>query len=124
MIRSSRILSNRKAWLDCLRPAQALVDAEWVNTGATPMRVFASSRPLNHKEAQLLIEGQRSDEFRVINCDQILYAADDKLGVIGDIVTNHLGFHWRVVASIQWGDGTRHNSYRLHKYALASDDPI
>lgn len=115
MIQSSRVLTSRKATLSALRETKALVDHEWVTTGGTPFTVFASSRPLTMQEAQMLLEGQRSDSFRVINCDDELFVADDKLGVVGDIIAGHLGFDWRVVGATRWGAGFRHNSYKLQK---------
>lgn len=115
MIRSSRILAGRKTTLNAVRETKELVDHEWVTTDDTPFAVFASSRPLTMQEAQMLLEGQRSDSFRVINCDDELFVADDKLGVVGDIIAGHLGFDWRVVGSTRWGAGDRHNSYKLQK---------
>lgn len=120
MIRSSRILAGRKQRMTALRPDMQKIDHEWVEVGTVEFSIFASSRPLGMKEAQMLEEGQRSDEFRVINCDEELFAADDKLGVVGDIIPNHLGFDWRVVGSTRWGDGSRHNSYKLQKFQLAT----
>lgn len=125
MIRSSNILNSRKVNMACIRQGMEFVDHEWVSTGVNQeFTIFASQRPLGIKEVQMLLEGQRSDQFRVINCDEELYVADDKMGVIGDIVTNLLGAHWRVVGATQWGEGNRHNSYRLQKYAPASRPPV
>lgn len=120
MIRSSRILAHNKRRMTALRPVMEKIDLEWKETSATPITIFASSRPLGMKEAQMLEEGQRSDEFRVINCDEELFAADDKLGVVGDIIPNHLGFDWRVVGSTRWREGSTHNSYKLQKIKLAT----
>jgi hypothetical protein len=56
----------------------------------------------------------------MVNCDDVLFAADDKLGVVGDIIVNHLGFDWRVIQAISWGPGTRHNSYQIQKFKKAA----
>ena len=86
----------------------------------TEKALLASSRPLTWQEMQLLQEGERSDHFRVINCDDELFAADDKQQVAGDIIVGHLGNDWRVIASMRWGDGHRHNSYKIQKFQQAA----
>lgn len=119
-IRSSRILRHKKGPLQVVSFTSAKVDHEWVNTAQPPRTVLASSRPLAKAEVQLLLEGQRRDDYRMVNCDDKLFAADDKLGIIGDIIQNHLGFDWRVIQAIEWGDGNRHNSYQIQKTKKAT----
>lgn len=116
-IQSSRILPHKKRKLNCQRQAMQFIDHEWVKDG-TPQEftVFASHRPLTKQEQQLLPEGARSDNYRVINCDEELYVADDKLQVTGDIIVGVLGFDWRVVGSTRWGEGNRHNSYTIQQF--------
>lgn len=119
-IRSSRILRHKKSPLQVVSFTSAKVDHEWVNTAELPRTVLASSRPLAKAEVQLLLEGQRRDDYRMVNCDEKLFAADDKLGIIGDIIQNHLGFDWRVIQAIEWGEGNRHNSYQIQKTKKAT----
>lgn len=119
-IRSSRLLRNKKSILTAQSFVSVKVDHEWINTPQAPRPIFASSRPLSKKETEFLAEGQRRDDYRMINCDELLFAADDKLGVIGDIIVGHLGFDWRVIQEIKWGDGTRHNSYQIQKFKVTS----
>jgi hypothetical protein len=119
-IRSSRLLRNKKSTLNVVSSSSALVDHEWVNTPLPPRPIFASSRPLGKAETQFLREGQRRDDYRMVNCDDVLFAADDKLGIIGDIIVNHLGFDWCVIQELKWGNGTRHNSYQIQKTKKAT----
>lgn len=115
MIRSNSILVGRKGPLSVVRFIVTEVDFEQVTTPQPPFTVRANSRPLNNQETRFLAEGQRAESFRVINCSERLFTADDKLGVVGDIIQAHLGFDWRVVGAKEWGDGTRHNSYTIQK---------
>lgn len=119
-IRSSRILRHKKTRLTAVSFASVKIDHEWVNTAQPARQIFASSRPLSKREVEFLREGQRRDDFRMINCDEKLFAADDKLGIIGDIIQNHLGFDWRVMQAIEWGSGNRHNSYQIQKIKKAN----
>lgn len=119
-IRSSRILRHKKSTLYAQSFVSTKVDHEWVNTAQPARPIFASSRPLSKAETQFLKEGQRRDDYRMVNCDDVLFAADDKLGVVGDIIVNHLGFDWRVIQAISWGTGTRHNSYQIQKFKKAA----
>jgi hypothetical protein len=120
MIRSGRLLRNKKSRLQAQSFTSALVDHEWVNTPLPARPIFASSRPLSKKETEFLKEGERRDDYRMINCDDVLFATDDKLGIIGDIIVGHLGFDWRVIQELKWGDGTRHNSYQIQKIRKAT----
>lgn len=115
-IRSSRILRHKKKPMKAASFVSTLVDHEWVNVQQPTRTIFASSRPLSKSETQFLAEGQRRDDHRMINCDERLFAADDKLGIIGDIILGELGFDWRVIQELIWGDGTRHNSYQIQKF--------
>lgn len=119
-IRSSRILRHKKTRLQAQSFVSTKVDHEWINAPQPLRNIFASSRPLSKAETQFLKEGQRRDDYRMINCDDVLFAADDKLGVTGDIIVNHLGFDWRVIQSLSWGSGTRHNSYQIQKFKQAA----
>lgn len=119
-IRSSRLLRNKKTRLQAQSFTSALVDHEWVNAPQPARPIFASSRPLSKKETEFLKEGERRDDYRMINCDDVLFATDDKLGIIGDIIVGHLGFDWRVIQELKWGDGTRHNSYQIQKIRKAA----
>lgn len=119
-IRSSRILRHKKGPLQVVSFVSSLIDHEWVSSPSLPRTVLASSRPLAKAEVQFLLEGQRRDDYRMVNCDEKLFAADDKLGIIGDIIQNHLGFDWRVIQAVEWGDGTRHNSYQIQKTRKAT----
>lgn len=118
-IRSSRLLRNKKRHMQAVSTVSVLVDHEYVSQLQPPRSIFASSRPLSKKETEFLRDGQRRDDYRMVNCDDKLFAADDKLGVIGDIIPNHLGFDWRVIQAIEWGDGDRHNSYQIQKFRKA-----
>ncbi len=115
-IRSSRLLRNKKKLLNVVRVNSQLVDHEYTNVELPPFPVFASSRPLSKKETEFLTEGQRRDDYRMINCDDKLFAADDKLGIVGDIILGELGFDWRVIQAIEWGEANRHNSYQIQKF--------
>lgn len=115
-IRSSRILRNKKGLLKVSSIVSTLVDHEYVNVEQPLRDIFASQRPLSKKETEFLPEGQRADYYRMVNCDDKLFAADDKLGVIGDIIVGLLGFDWRVIQAIEWGAGDRHNSYQIQKF--------
>lgn len=115
-IRSSHILRHKKKRLQVVRVSSQLVDHEYVNMELPPFPVLASSRPLSKKEVEFLPEGQRRDDYRMINCNDKLFAADDKLGVVGDIILGELGFDWRVIQAIEWGEGQRHNSYQIQKF--------
>ena len=119
-IRSSRILRHKKRPLQVRSTVSTKIDHEWKNVLQPARTVLASSRPLGKAEVQFLLEGQRRDDYRMVNCDDVLYAADDKLGIIGDIIADHLGFDWRVIQAIYWGDGTRHNSYQIQKTKKAT----
>lgn len=119
MIRSNRILPHKKVRLQLVRVVSTFADAEFTNTEQPAVSILASSRPLSKKETEFLADGQRRDDYRMINCEDKLFATDDKLGVVGDIIANHLGFDWRVIQSIEWGDGTRHNSYQIQKFRRA-----
>lgn len=119
-IHSRQILRNRKIKMNGVRVTMQLADHEWVESAQTPFQITASHRPLGAKELQMLPEGQRSDTYRVINCEERLSVADDKLGVVGDIILGLLGFDWRVVDAMEWGDGNRHNRYRLQKIRIAA----
>lgn len=120
MIRSSRMLPHKKQRLAVKREVRELIDHEWKVTAVLlPDPVFASSRPLMWKEQRLLPEGAVSDDFRVINCNEQLLVADDKAGTTGDIIANHLGSDWRVIAVTPWGAGNRHNSYKIQKIGPA-----
>jgi hypothetical protein len=115
-IRSSRILRNKKGPLKVSSVTSTLVDHEYVNVQQPARTIYASQRPLTKKETDFLPEGQRADYYRMVNCDDKLFAADDKLGVIGDIIVGLLGFDWRVIQAIEWGAGDRHNSYQIQKF--------
>lgn len=120
MIRSNSRLSRRKIKLTVIRQTVSVVDFENVTVDEPPFTVPANTRPLNDRETKFLQEGQRAESFRVLNCSETLLTADDKLGVVGDIIQNHLGFDWRVIGNKSWGDGTRHNSYTIQNFRVAT----
>lgn len=120
MIRSNTIFMRRKTRLTVISHTVSVVDFENVTVELPSFTVPANTRPLNDRETKFLEEGQRAESFRVLNCSETLLTADDKLGVVGDIIQNHLGFDWRVVGSKPWGDGTRHNSYTIQNFQKAT----
>lgn len=123
MIRSNRILVRHKqaTKLHVKRPTVEIVDFEAVTTYAVIPSVVGFSRPLSERETKFLADGERADDFRVFDSSSQLYAADDKLGVTGDIIFDHLGFDWRIVGAKTWGDGSRHNWYKIQKISLGGE---
>lgn len=122
MIRSNRTLHRHKYPIPIKRPTTAIVDFETVETFEDIPPVFAFTRPLSDNETKFLADGQSADDFLVFDCATILYAADDKLGVKGDIIFNHKGFDWRIVGAKYWGQTTtRHNWYKIQKISIGGE---
>ncbi len=119
VIRSNAILAKRKIPLTVQRYDVVIVDHEYVRTPQTPFNIVANPRPLNDKETKFLSEGNKADSFRVLNTSTRLRTTDDKLGIVGDEILNHLGANWRVVGEKPWGLGERHNWYMIEKFEAA-----
>lgn len=117
-IRSNRVLTRRKSLVTIIPVTVTVVNHQLQSTRGTPFTVLANSRPLNSRETEFLAEGQRADDFRIFNCETNLQVADDKNEQAGAIVTNHLGFEWRLVGEKNWGTGNRHNYYMMQKIGV------
>lgn len=116
MIRSNRILRQHKYPIQVKRSQITKVDFETKEAFVDIPNVFGFTRPLSDNDTKFLSDGQRADDYMVFNSATILYAADDKLQIKGDIIFDHKGFDWRVVSAKYWGkDSSRHNWYRIQK---------